>query len=130
VPQGLGDFRRDAQHLAQRQRTARDPLRERLALEVFHDEVLDVIRAADVKDRADVRTRQRGDGARLALESRAALVARDERGEEHFDRHRAIEARVAGAIDLAHPAGAEERVNDVRPEERPVFESHVWGNDS
>jgi hypothetical protein len=30
---------------------------------------------------------------------------------QHFDRHVAAEFRIAGTIDLAHPAGAEQRKN-------------------
>ena len=56
--------------------------------------------------------RQRGDGLRLALESGEAFGIGGDRSRQDLDRDVAIEARVAGAIHLAHTAGAE-RLQDL-----------------
>src|SRR5262249_27100782 len=53
----------------------------------------------------DVRMRELRDGLRLALEALAPVGGGGEMGGEHLDRDRPLEARVAGAVDLAHPAG-------------------------
>ena len=54
---------------------------------------------------ADVRVAQAGDGLRLALEPGAAVRIGADVGREHLDRDGAIEAGVAGLVDIAHAAG-------------------------
>ena len=49
------------------------PVGERLAFEVLHHQVVDPVLLADVVERADVGMVEGGDGARLALEPRAAV---------------------------------------------------------
>ena len=62
---------------------------------------------ADFVEGGDVGVRERRGGTRFAEKAIAAIgIVGDVRG-EHFDRDRAAEPRVAGAIDLAHPAGAD-----------------------
>ena len=51
---------------------------------------------------------QRRHGSRLALEAIAEPLGRD------LDGHVAAHARIAGAVDLAHAAGAERRQDLVR----------------
>ena len=51
----------------------REPVRQRLAFEQLHDEVLGVALVADVVERADVRVRELRDRLRLALEALADL---------------------------------------------------------
>jgi hypothetical protein len=53
--QSIGDLDAIAQRLLERQRTPCQPLRERLAFEVLHDEVLGLAFPAHVVKRADVR---------------------------------------------------------------------------
>ena len=60
---------------------------------------------ADVVNGADVWVVQGGDGSRFLLEALPRLRVGRERAREHLDGNRAIEARVARAIDLAHAAG-------------------------
>ncbi len=86
-------------------------LRERLALDELEHHVVQLgaldRRAADVVDRADVRVVEGRDALRLALEARAELRVGREQRRQQLERHVAIEPRVAGAVDLAHPARAE-----------------------
>src|SRR5688500_11687556 len=107
APERGRDLDGDAQGLVERQRPAVEPLRQRLALEVLHDEVVDAFLLAHVVQDADVRVAEGGDGARLALEPRAHLRAAAVVGAQHLDRHRAVEARVARLVHLAHAARAE-----------------------
>ncbi len=88
-----------------------EPRGERLALEVRHDEEVRAVGFADVVDAADVRMIERSDRARLALEAQIGIAGN--LGREDLDRDAAIEPRVAGLVDLAHPARARaERADD------------------
>lgn len=57
----------------------------------------------DVVERADMRMIQCGNRLAFTFETLAAIrIGRDVRG-EHFDRHGAIKARVAGFVDFTMP---------------------------
>jgi hypothetical protein len=74
-----------------------------LAFQQLHDRVGQAVLCAEVVDGEDVGVAQRSHGARLAQESRGRIGVRDERPREHLHRHVAPEARIVGAVDLAHP---------------------------
>ena len=78
----------------------------------------------DVKQRADMRVREGGDGAGLALEARAAFRVCVQVGGKKLERNRATEARVAGLVDLAHTPGADQPENFVRPQARTRSQRH------
>ena len=61
------------QRLLERQRALRQPVRERLAFEILHDEVRGAVLLAHVVQRADVRMIELRDRARLAVEPLAEL---------------------------------------------------------
>ncbi len=67
-PQRLDDHQRDATGLVKGQRTTREAIGQRLAVEQLHHEEVHAVLMPDVVDGADVRVVQRGDGARFALE--------------------------------------------------------------
>ena len=120
--QSGGDF----DEFAVVQRSARQPLLQRFAVQQFHHQERNALGGhADVVDRADIRVLERGDRAGLALESRAPLRIGRHVGRQHFDGDRAIEPRVAGLVDFAHPAGAERREDLVGAEAGAGGESHV-----
>ena len=110
--QRFRDLNADIERFLDRQRAARQPLRQRLSLEKLHDqeEAAAHLRRqlADVVERADVGMFEPRNTARLALESLAADRIVGQRRRHHFDRHGAIEASVGGAIDLPHPALADQ----------------------
>jgi hypothetical protein len=85
------------------------PLAVIAMIDQLHHEVIGITRAADVVQHADVRMVERRDGPRLALEPRADFRAGREMLRQHLDGNVAPEPRIAGAIHLAHPAGAERR---------------------
>ena len=114
--QRLGDFDRVAKHLVERQAAARQPRRQRLAFEKLHHQEVDAVLMADVVQVADVRVIQRGDRARLALEALSGARIGDAMRRDDLDGDRAIQPGVAGAVDLAHPAGVEGRADFVWPE--------------
>ena len=98
---GIEHLLRQGQRLGNGQR----PL-QRLALDVLHHEVV----GPDVVQRANVRVIQLRDGSRFALEALA------ERAQVLLDCDDAIQASVAGFVDLAHAAGANGGEDLVRPE--------------
>ncbi len=103
----IGDLAREIDRLSARQRSLLESVRQRLALEVLHDEVRDACRFPNVIERADVRVIERRDALRFALEPCTKLGIGRERGRQHFHGDGALEARVTRLIDLAHAAGAD-----------------------
>ena len=98
----------DRQRLLDRERPLLDPVRERLAVEMLHDDEHRAGVLADVMQRADVGMRQARNRLRLALEAGSAIGISGEVIGKDFDRDRAIEAGVAGFVNLAHAPGANE----------------------
>ena len=84
----------------------REPCAQRLSLQVLHHEEVGALVVPDVVQRADVRVRKERDGTRLALEPLSHRRAGGFTAEDHFDRDNAVQARVTGAVDLAHAACA------------------------
>ncbi len=73
-------------------------------------------RVLEAVNRRDVRMIQRGQHLCLALEPREPIGIERERFGQDLQRDVAIQLRVARAIDLAHPACAERRLNFVGTE--------------
>ena len=69
----VGDLGCEPQGLLERQRTLSQPIRECLAFEKLHHQVLDAVLVSDVVERADVGVRELRDRLRLALEPLADL---------------------------------------------------------
>src|SRR3981081_1837141 len=65
-------------------------------------------------------------GKSLLLKAAQAVGVRRERWRQNLDRHLTFETRVAGTIDLAHPASAKEGGNLIRPELRSGGQIHAW----
>ena len=122
--QSVGDLDPVAQRLVERKWALREAGREGLALEEFHDEVLDVAFPTHVVERADVWMRQLRDRLRLALEAKANVRGRSEVGSEDLDRDRPLEPRVPRLVHLSHPARPERRHDLVRAETRAGGERH------
>ena len=97
---------------------------KRLAVEQLRDRVGDAALAAEVEDGEDVRVREGRDGLGFTLEARQGGRIVGEMRRQHLDRHVAIELRIARAIDLAHPAAAERRLDDQGPEAQAGRQRH------
>ena len=82
-------------------------VRQRLALEELHDEVVGPVLVADVVEHADVRMRER----EIVFASRSKPLPQLRRGGhvrgQHLDRDVASQPRVLRPVDLAHSAGAD-----------------------
>jgi hypothetical protein len=87
---------------------------QRLPLDVLHDEVAGpgARQLADLENTHDVGVCDRGRGLRFAREPPTRSLVGREGGGEHLHHHVALEGRIAGEEDRAHPALAE------LPEER------------
>ena len=86
---------------------ASDEVGERRPLDQFHHERMYAARLLQAVYLRDVRMVQGCERLRLALEAREPVRVVREGVREHLDGDLAPERRVAGAIDLAHAAGAE-----------------------
>ena len=114
--QRIRDLDGPRERLVERHRPFRQPRGERLAVDQLHDEEVDPLVVADVVDRADVRMIERGDGARLAFEAGAALRVGGEGRRQDLHGDIPSEPRVLRAVDLAHPASADGRIDPIRAE--------------
>ncbi len=92
-----------------RQRAGGEPLGEVQPLDQLHHQEGAAVRLADLVQRGDRRVGERGEGARLALEARAAVGIGEDGVGQRLDRHLAAQAVVDGAVDLAHPTRPERR---------------------
>ena len=96
----LGEFCGDRQRVGQRDRAARDPLGQVLALDEFHDQRRDAVGFFGAVDRGDMWMIERGEQASLAVEAVAPRGIDAEDPWQHLDRDVAAELRVVSAIDL------------------------------
>ncbi len=85
-----------------------DPVLERLAGDVLHDEVRQPARGVDGVDGDDVVVTDRRGGLALAGEPAAGRGARGQLGGEDLDRHEPIQRRVERLEDHTHPAAADD----------------------
>jgi len=103
----VGDLDADLEQLGERERPAGEPVGERFALEMLHDEVVHPVLVPHVEERADVRVVEARDDARLALEALARLGAHRQVPLEDLDGDGPVQARVPRPVDLAHSPGPE-----------------------
>jgi hypothetical protein len=100
-------------------------LRERFAFDELEHEERDAIRFFKAVNGGDMRMIERGEELRLALEPADALGIVRERGRQDLQRNVATELRIAGFVDLAHPAGAEGGDDLVGPKSGADRNDHV-----
>jgi hypothetical protein len=65
-----------------------------------------------------------GSGAGFPQKALAMSFVRGHARAEHLNRHRAVQARVAGMVDLAHAAGSQETDDLIRTEPRSRGQGH------
>jgi hypothetical protein len=119
------DFDAIAQDLGERKRTARKTCSQRLTLQQLEHQIVDVMLAPDVVQAADVGVAERGDSLGLAGEPCSELRVLRQLRREHLNGYRAIQARVAGPIHLAHPPSPDEGQDFVRAKARTRLQGHV-----
>ena len=126
--EGLGDLSRDRQRLGDRDRPARDALREIVALDELHHQRGDVVGLLQPVDRADVGMVERGEHPRFAFEAGQPIGIVLERTRQDFDRDLAPQPRIARAVDLAHPPDAQQPL-DLEDANAPSREQHARRRD-
>jgi hypothetical protein len=110
------DLTQDARDFVCRQRTARgDPVGERLAVDVGHDDEHEPANLVDGVDRHDVRVGQTRRGGCLVHEPVAKRVAGSEVGREQLDRDEPVEANLAREVDHTHSATSQLTLQRVAP---------------
>ena len=110
------DLGADLDGLAHGQGAARHALAQRLAFEQLRHDVGRALVVTRVVDRQDVGMVELARGAGLLLEAAEPVGVGREGGGQDLDRHVARQARVAGAVDLAHSARAQESRDLVGPD--------------
>jgi len=110
--QPLGGLDPVIHRLARGERRTTKPLPKRLPLQKLRDHIGLPAMRPDVVDREDVGMVQGRGRPSLLLESAQPVGIGGEGAGQDLDRHLAPEARVPGAIDLAHASGAQWR-NDL-----------------
>ena len=122
--ESVRDFSGDLRRLPWTNRSARKPRSERLSRDELGDGIPNALLLPDIEKRHDVRVRQRGNGSGLLLEPADALRIRGKRRGENLDRDFPTEARVAGAVDLAHASPTEFALDFVGTQARAGQEAH------
>ena len=124
--QRIRNLRPVPQYLLQRQGPFFEALRQRLAFDALHHQIIDPVLMPDVIQHADVAD---DSGWRwFSLRARIAACGRDRRKlrRQNLYRHDAVQPRVPRAIHLAHPARAERCDDFVRAKFGAWSERHDW----
>jgi hypothetical protein len=125
MTKGGGDLDRMVERPIEREGTLLEPLSQRFALQVFHYEEIDPIRAPNIVQSADVLMAEARDGPCFALEPLPQLCVLREMLAQNLDRYSAIQARVSGLVYLAHAAFAEKDEDFVRSQASSGGERHM-----
>src|SRR5262249_34942661 len=96
------------------------------AFEQLRNDVGRAVLRAHVVDGEDIGVVQGAWRLDVLLETTQPVGVLGEAGRQHLDGHLAANARVAGAVDLAHAAGAERRQNFVWTEPGGWSERHRY----
>ncbi len=113
---GVGDLQRKADGFGRWQRPA-----QRHALDVLQDEIA----RTDIVDLTDMRMVQRGNGARLVLETPNTVRVSRQLLRQDLDSDVTTKACVVRAVDLTHAASAEEGDDLVRAEATTGRQGHL-----
>ncbi len=100
------------------------PLGQRLAVQVFHDNEINSVLVTDVVKRADVRMIQAGNNLGLALEALAAYRVVSKMRRKNLDSDGAVQARVSRPIHFPHSASTQRSDDLVRAQPRAVGQRH------
>ena len=124
-----GDLRRNRQCFIDREpRGSQQAIGEGFAFEILEHQVVEIAVAANVVDGTDVGIVQRGNRARLLLETASRLRIGGECAGEHFDGNRPIEPSVTRAVDLAHATRTNRGDDFIRAKTCAGLERHAKRN--
>ena len=89
---------------------------QRLAIDKLSRDETSIARRADLINCEDVRMIQSRSSFRFLNEALQSLLVRSYSLRKNLDRHRSIEFRIKGEVDLTHAAGADLRADFVAAE--------------
>ena len=124
--EGIGDLDGNPDRLVDGQRALREPLGQRVALQVLHHQVVDPVLGADVEDGADMGVTQGRQRLGFPLEPLPAFGILGEVLGQDLDGDGAIKTGVAGSIDFAHAAGADPGDDFIGTEACAGSQEHGW----
>src|SRR5688572_28294617 len=93
------------QHLTQWKRSSRQPLRDRLAIEIFHDKVRKAVLVSHIVDDTNVRVVEGRNRLRLPLETLPTTRMIGQFWRQDLEGDESIETGVPRVIHLAHASG-------------------------
>ena len=109
--QAIGDFAGQRKERLDFQRApaggGNDTVLQGRSIQELHDDVRAAVLLADIINRTDVGVIQGGSGASLALKTTQGLRIAGEGIRQEFERDKAVQARIFGFIDHAHPSSAQ-----------------------
>jgi hypothetical protein len=111
--------------MAPQSTTLRDPVRQILALDEFHDERTDAVGFFETVDVGDVGMIQRGERLGFLSEPRQPIRIAGEGVGQNLQRYVTIQLRVVGAIHLAHAPFADLGRDFIDAEARAGSEGQV-----
>ena len=127
--QAGGDLFGDRDRLGDRQRSARDPVAQRLPLAESHDDEQGAVDGlVDLMDRADVRMIERRCGLGLADEAPLGFLGGAALMGQELERHRPVELQIDGLVDHPHaasPQAIEDAVVGDRAADHRVFRARA-----
>ena len=112
------------QHLVRGKRPPPDTHAQSFAFQVLQHQVVGSFVLSNVIQNTDVRMRELGNGASLALETFAEFRIAGKMVRQDFDGDIAVQSRIAGAVNFAHPAGSSGRDDLVRAQACACSERH------
>lgn len=107
------DLRRDPQGLVHGHRAAGEALSEAVTVDEFQHEHMRGSGVLEPVDLRDVGMVQRREQLRFPSEARHTLGIRREGLRQQLERNISLQSRIPGAIDVAHPAGADQLLHDI-----------------
>src|SRR5262249_53702963 len=122
--QGVGQRDREPEYPVERQATFGDQVAKRLPIYELHRQEQDAVGLLHRMNRDDVRMAEGGNTLSFVFEPYSALRIGGHVLRKDFDRDCTVQSGIAGAIDLAHAAGPNERQDFVRAESSAGREGH------
>src|SRR5262245_36293484 len=107
--QRLANAVRNVERVSDLKRATCDSLRQRFALDQFEDKKPHVADFLEIVDGCDVRVIERRQNFRFTLESTKSIVIARKLFGHNLDRDFTLQLGVTSAVNLAHPALAEQR---------------------
>jgi len=114
--ESVGNLDGVSDRLIGRHTTRRNQFVQRLPGHVLHDHKVHAALRTDVVNHADIGMLQSRDGFCFLRETLMQLWVRGEMSGQNFNRYRALQPCIEGAIHFAHAARPEQRLDFVRPE--------------